>query len=52
MILDGHNSHVNLEVLHQAREAGLDMGTLSSHTSHALQPLDVAVFKPSLLEKL
>ena len=46
MILDGHNSHVTLEVIDQAREAGLDMITLPSHTSHALQPLDVAVFKP------
>ena len=46
MILDGHNSHVTLEVINQAKEAGLDMLTLPSHTSHAMQPLDVAVFKP------
>ena len=46
MILDGHNSHVTLEVINQAKKAGLDMVTLPSHTSHTLQPLDVAVFKP------
>ena len=46
MILDGHNTHVTLEVINQAKEAGLDMVSLPSHTSHALQPLDVAVFKP------
>ena len=45
-ILDGHSSHITLEVVHEARSAGLDLLTLPSHTSHALQPLDVAVFKP------
>jgi hypothetical protein len=39
-ILDGHGSHVTLEAI------GLDMITLPSHTFHALQPLDVACFKP------
>jgi hypothetical protein len=46
MILDGHNSHVILDVIVKANEAGLDMVTLPSHTSHEMQPLDVAVFKP------
>jgi hypothetical protein len=45
-ILDGHGSHVTLEVIEQAQEFGLDMITLPSHTSHALQPLDMACFKP------
>lgn len=44
--LNGHNSHVTLEVVKEAREARLDLLTLPSHTSHALQPLDVIVFKP------
>ena len=46
LILDGHNSHVTLEVARLAKTVGLDLITLPSHTSHALQPLDVAVFKP------
>jgi hypothetical protein len=46
MILDGHNSHVTLGVILKANDAGLDMVTLPSHTSHEIQPLDVAVFKP------
>ncbi len=46
LILDGDGSHVTLEVIEQARKFGLDMITLPSHTSHALQPLDVAYFKP------
>ena len=45
-ILDGHNSHVKLEVVHDAKSTRLDLLTLLSHTSHALLPLDVAVFKP------
>jgi hypothetical protein len=45
-ILDGHNSHVILEVVTIAMEAGMDIISLPSHTSHALQPLDVSCFKP------
>lgn len=46
LILDGHNSHVTLEVAKAAMHIGLDLLTLPSHTSHALQPLDLSVFKP------
>ena len=46
LILDRHNSHVTLDVVQEASAAGLDLLTLPAHTSHALQPLDVAVFKP------
>ena len=44
LILDGHKSHVSLEVVEKARRKGLDMITLPSHTSHGLQPLDVSCF--------
>ena len=46
LIVDGHNSHVTLEVAKIAMDVGLDLLTLPSHTSHALQPLDVSIFKP------
>ena len=46
LILDGHNSHVTLEVVRTAMESGVDIISLPSHTSHALQPLDVACFRP------
>ena len=46
LILDGHKSHVTLEVLQKAKAHGLDMVSLPSHTSHALQPLDISCFKP------
>jgi hypothetical protein len=45
-ILDRYGSHVTLDMIKKAREHGLDLLTLPSHTSHALQPLDVSIFKP------
>ena len=44
LIVDGHNSHVTLEVVVKAMDAGLDLLTLPSHTSHRLQPLDASIF--------
>jgi hypothetical protein len=46
LILNGHDSHISLDVFHKAKNTGLDLLILSSHTSHALQSLDVCVFKP------
>jgi hypothetical protein len=46
LILDGHNSHITMEVVHKAMVVGLDLLTLPSHTSHRLQPLDISVFRP------
>jgi len=45
LVLDGHNSHVTLEVACHVKSVGLDLVTLPSHTSHALQSLDCSVFK-------
>ena len=46
LILGEHNSHVTLEVVKISMESGLDIVSLPSHTSHALQLLNVAYFKP------
>jgi hypothetical protein len=46
LILDGHGFHVTLKTIEQTQAFGLNMITLPSHTSHALQLLDVAYFKP------
>ena len=46
LILDGHNSHVTLEIVKIFMDSSLDIISLPSHTSHALQPLDIACFKP------
>ena len=45
LILNEHNSYVTLEVVKISIESGLDIVTLHSHTSHVVQPLDVACFK-------
>jgi len=45
-IFNGHGSHVTFKAIEQAQIIKLDMVTLPSHTSHALQPLDVTCFKP------
>jgi hypothetical protein len=37
---------MTIEVIAKAKEVGLPLVTLPSHTSHALQPLDVSVFGP------
>jgi hypothetical protein len=44
--LDGHHNHVTLEIIKHAKKLRLYMITLPSHTSHALQPLNVSCFKP------
>jgi hypothetical protein len=45
-IFNGYGAHVTFEVIDQAQTFTLDMGILPSHTSHALQPLYLACFKP------
>ena len=46
LILDEQGSHVILAVAVAAKRARLDIVSLPSHTSHALQPLDECVFGP------
>lgn len=47
LILDGHSTHTkSLELIDLARENGVIMLCLPPHTSHRLQPLDVAYMKP------
>ncbi|KAB0793383.1 hypothetical protein PPYR_13003 [Photinus pyralis] len=46
IILDNHDSHVNIEIINFARSNGLVLLTLPPHTSHKLQPLDRTVFEP------
>jgi hypothetical protein len=45
-VLNRHNSHVTFEVVKLTVNFGLDIISLPSHISHALQPLDVSYFKP------
>jgi hypothetical protein len=46
LIMDGHNSHVTMAVVEQARAANLELLTMLSHTLHVLKPLDLSIIKP------
>ena len=43
--MDGHSSHVSIDVIELARDNNVHLLCLPSHTTHILQPLDVGVFK-------
>ena len=45
LLIDGHKSHLTLECIDLARENQIILLCLPPHTTHALQPLDVAVFR-------
>lgn len=46
LLLDGHTCHSkNLEAIQLARDNGIIMLSFPGHTTHRLQPLDVAFFK-------
>ncbi len=45
LLVDGHKSHMTLELVDLARESNVILFCLPPHTTHALQPLDVSVFK-------
>lgn len=45
LIFDGHNSHLTIPLIEMACANNIELFCLPAHTSHALQPLDVGVFK-------
>ena len=46
LIIDNHESHLSVEKLDLASKAGVVILTFPPHTSHRLQPLDLAVYFP------
>jgi hypothetical protein len=46
LILDGHNSHINLEFINYADANRIILAVLPSHSTHRLQSLDVGLFSP------
>lgn len=46
LILDGHGSHLTSQFIAYCLNSAIDLVVLPPHTSHILQPLDVAVFSP------
>jgi len=47
VLLDGHRSHVALVLAEWAKQNNIILFVLPAHTSHLLQPLDVACYGPS-----
>ena len=46
LLLDGHSTHFQPDVIRFAREQNIIMLCLPPHTTHESQPLDCGVFKP------
>ncbi|KAK9528062.1 hypothetical protein VZT92_014560 [Zoarces viviparus] len=46
LIMDGHQSHLDPELVRAAQREGVILLFLPPHTSHILQPLDVSLFGP------
>ena len=46
LILDGHSTHYQPELIKYAREHKIILFCLPPHTTHESQPLDASVFKP------
>ncbi|KAB0800104.1 hypothetical protein PPYR_07984 [Photinus pyralis] len=44
LFFDNHDSHVSIEIITAARNSGVYLITFPPHSSHRLQPLDVAVY--------
>ena len=46
LIIDGHKTHIQYEVLQLAKANEIEIAKLPPHTTHLLQPLDLSLFKP------
>ena len=46
LLLDGHGSHLTSQFIAYCLNSAIDIVVLPPHSSHILQPLDVAVFGP------
>lgn len=46
LIIDGHSSHKDLDVILYAKQKHIHMISLPPHTSHKIQPLDRSIMKP------
>ena len=46
LFVDGHHSHLSLDIIHHAKSHGIHMFCFPPHLTHILQPLDVGVYGP------
>ena len=47
LYVDGHHSHLTLEIIQYAKSEGVHLICFPPHLTHILQPLDVAVYGPA-----
>ena len=47
LFVDGHHSHLTLELIQYARSKGVHLFCFPPHLTHILQPLDVGVYGPA-----
>ncbi len=50
LFLDGHASHLTLELVEKAKANNIILFKLPAHASHLIQPLDVGVFKTTKIK--
>ena len=46
LLLDGHSTHFQPQLIRMARQKGVIILCLPPHTTHEVQPLDCGVFSP------
>ncbi len=46
LILDNHDTHINLELIEYCNTNHIEILSIPPHTSHRLQPLDISFFGP------
>jgi DDE superfamily endonuclease/Tc5 transposase DNA-binding domain/helix-turn-helix, Psq domain len=46
LLMDGHGSHATVDFLYECKQNNVIVVFLPAHTSHILQPLDLACFSP------
>ncbi|KAI5722693.1 hypothetical protein M8J76_012165 [Diaphorina citri] len=46
LIYDNHETHISIEVYEEAKKNGVHILTLPPHSTHKMQPLDVALYAP------
>ena len=44
--IDGHQSHISLQLVKTEKEKGIHLYCLPPHAAHILQPLNVGVYGP------
>ena len=46
LFVDGHHSHLTLQLIQHARRDGIQLFCMPPHVTHVMQPLDVGVYGP------